>query len=89
MRFSQEIYNLLGGADAARVQYSVVDGRGGYFQNVRRILSFSDEVIVFCGKRGTVRVEGRGLTLGKYGAGDAEVRGDILRVLRGEDGNAT
>lgn len=83
MRLREEIFKALGGeGDALRVQYTVVDGRGGYFQNVKRISEFSAESIVFLGRRGGVRVEGKGLSLGKYCAGDAAVFGDICRVLR-------
>lgn len=67
-----------------RVQYTVLDGRGGYFQNVRRILEFSEEKIVLAGKKGTVCVEGGGLFLGKCYRGDVSVRGDIKKVERGE-----
>ncbi len=85
MRLREEIFKLLGGeGDAARVQYSVVDGRGGYFQNVKRIKEFSAERIVFLGRSGGVRVEGRELTLGKYYAGDAAVLGEIYCVAREE-----
>ncbi len=67
-----------------RVQYTVRDGKGGYFENVRRIVEFSQERIVLAGKRGTVAVEGEGLFLGKCYLGDVEVRGSILRVEREE-----
>ncbi len=80
-----EIRKALGeGEDPGRVQYTVLDGGGGYFQNVKKILEFSDSVIVFSGKRGAVRVEGNSLSLGKYYSGDAVVRGNIIRVERTE-----
>ncbi len=83
MRLKEEIFKLLGGeSDLSRVQYTVVDGRGGYFQNVRRIKEFSADRIVLLGRRGGVRVEGEGLSLGKYYAGDAAVFGNILCVAR-------
>lgn len=83
MRLFSEIGKAFGGEeDFSRVQYTVLDGGGGYFQNVKKILEFSDEAIVFSGKRGAVRVEGEALSLGKYYLGDAVVYGKILRVSR-------
>ena len=80
MRLFSEIEKILGEADSSRVQYTVLDGGGGYFQNVKKILEFSESAIVFKGRRGTVRVEGEKLSLGKYYMGDAVVRGTISRV---------
>lgn len=85
MRLFSEIEKTLGmEEDSSRVQYTVLDGGGGYFQNVKKILEFSENAIVFSGRRGGVRVEGEGLSLGKYYLGDAVVRGRIERVLRCE-----
>ncbi len=67
---------------ADRIQYTVQDGRGGYFQNVKRILEFSEEKIVLAGKKGSVTVEGKGLSLGKCYLGDVSVVGDISKVER-------
>ena len=83
MRLFSEITRVFGREeDSSRVQYTVLDGGGGYFQNVKKILEFSESAIVFKGKRGGVRVEGEGLSLGKYYLGDAVVRGRIERVSR-------
>ena len=83
MRLFSEITRALGREeDFSHVQYTVLDGGGGYFQNVKKILEFSENAIVFSGKRGAVRVEGEGLSLGKYYLGDAVVQGNILRVSR-------
>ena len=83
MRLFSEIERALGQGEASsRVQYTVLDGGSGYFQNVKKILEFSESEIVFSGRRGTVRVEGEGLSLGKYYLGDAIVRGNILKVSR-------
>lgn len=69
---------------AFRVQYTVVDGGGGYFQNVKRLLEFSPTVIVLKGGKGSLRVEGENLSLGKYFQGDLVVHGTILKVERAE-----
>ncbi len=81
MRFLAEIVKALGAEAGSEVQYTVAAG-GGYFQNVRRLDAFSDALVVFRGKKGGVRVEGKGLSLGKYGGGDASVRGEIFKVER-------
>ena len=83
MRLFSEIERALGQEGISlRVQYTVLDGKGGYFQNVKRILEFSDTGVVFSGKKGALRVEGSGLSLGKYFAGDATVLGNIVKVER-------
>lgn len=81
-----EIKKTLGADEFSltRVQYSVIDGKGGYFTNVKKLLEFSDTKIVFQGKKGTLAVEGKNLRLGKYCLGDAAVHGDIVKVERGE-----
>lgn len=87
MEFLREIANILGAGDALSIHYTVVDGSGGYFQNVVRLLSFSETEIVLKGRRCNVRVEGERLSLGKYFAGDLVIRGNIVRIGR-EDGHA-
>lgn len=84
MRLINEILRAIGadGLDFSRVQYTVVDGKGGYFQNVRRIVEFSPEKIVLAGRRGSVCIEGSALSLGKCALGDVSVFGDIQRVGR-------
>ena len=85
MRLGAEIFKLLGGeGDASRVQYTVIDGRGGYFQNVKRLLEFSEERIILQGKKGALRIDGSRLFLGKYAAGDVAVFGEITGVTRVE-----
>lgn len=86
MEFLREIAGVLGAADAFRIHYAVVDGRGGYFENVARLAFFSDREIVLKGRKGCVRVEGEGLSLGKYYAGDLVIYGNILHIGRGGGG---
>ncbi len=80
MRFFAEIVKALGAEAGTGVQYTVIEGQGGYFQNVRRIETFTDSLVVLRGRKGGVRVEGRALSLGKYGGGDAAVKGEIVKV---------
>ncbi len=82
MRFFAEIVNALGAELGTEIRYTVIDGQGGYFQNVKRLETFTEELIVFRGGKSGVRVEGKGLSLGKYGGGDAAVRGKIDKVER-------
>ena len=83
MRLIGEIVRALGGDELSmRLRYTVVEGGGGYFQNVKRLAEFSPSRIVLAGKGGQVLVEGEGLTLGKCFGGDVEIRGRIDRVER-------
>ena len=86
MRLFTEISKALAaeGLDFSRVQYTVIDGRGGYFQNVKRLLEFSETKILLSGHKGKLCVEGTGLSLGKYFAGDLLVRGNIIKTERVE-----
>ncbi len=72
------------GADLLHVHYTVVDGCGGYFQNVRRLLEFSETRVVLAGRKGRLRVEGQALRLGKCADGDVTVLGNIFSVTREE-----
>lgn len=82
MRLIREIFKALSAEAGAGVQYTVVDGQGGYFQNVKKILEFSPELIILRGKKDGVRIEGKDLRIGKYYAGDVAVGGSIERVER-------
>ena len=84
MKLISEISKALGaeGLAVSRVQYTVIDGRGGYFQNVKRLLEFSENKIVLTGAKGAVSVEGEKLSLGKCFAGDVTVLGDIRKIER-------
>ena len=63
------------------MRYTVAEGEA-VFENVKRISAFSEERIVLLGRRGGVEVEGSGLSLGRYDAGDVVVCGTIARVTR-------
>ncbi len=81
MRLFSELFAGLLSASGGSVRYTVAEGEA-VFENVKRISAFSEERIVFLGRSGSVEVEGSGLSLGRYEAGDAVVRGKILRVTR-------
>ena len=80
MRAGIAIYSLLGGEDPCRVSYTVTEGGGGYFRNVKKLAEYSPSAVVLRGKKGGVRVEGEALELGKCESGDVVVRGKIVRV---------
>ncbi len=82
--FSEILKELAAEGNSLRVQYSVVDGKGVYFQNVKRLIEFSERKIVLQGRKGTLGIEGENLSLGKYFGGDLTVLGNIIRVERGE-----
>lgn len=81
MRVFSEWLSGLQRASGGSVQYTVAEGEG-IFENVKRIAAFSGERIVLLGRRGGVEVEGSGLSLGRYDAGDVVVCGTIARVTR-------
>lgn len=76
--------NFIAEDSAFRVQYTVIDGGGGYFQNVKKLLEFSPERLVLKGARGRLNIEGERLSLGKYFQGDLVVRGKIIKIEREE-----
>ena len=80
MEFKREIAAALG--EALGIRCTVVGGRGAYFENVRRIASFSAEEVVLRGRREVYAVTGKSLSLGKYCAGDVVIFGDIVRIER-------
>ncbi len=87
MELFQELFQQClaeGEFDVTRIRYAVVDGRGGYFQNVKKIAEFSTSRILLRGKKGAICVEGEGLSLGRYFGGDAVILGNIFKVAREE-----
>ncbi len=83
MKLFSELYQQFfeeGELNTSRIQYAVVNGRGGYFQNVKRIEEFSPQTLVFSGRTGGVQIEGEQLSLGRYFGGDVTVYGNIFSV---------
>ena len=81
MRLFSELFAGLLSASGGSVRYTVAEGEA-VFENVKRISAFSEERIVLLGRRGAVEVEGTGLSLGRYDAGDVVVLGTVARVTR-------
>lgn len=80
MRLFAEIGRALGAEAGERISFTVIGGRGGYFENVKRIAAFSREELVLVGRKDGVKIEGSGLELSRYGGGDVAVRGEIASV---------
>ncbi len=80
MRF-QELWQGFLGAAGGSIRYTVSEGEA-LFENVKRIVTLSEDRIVLMGKRGGVEVEGSMLSLGRSEGGDAVVVGKIARVTR-------
>ena len=59
-------------------------GKSGFFEGVRGIASFSESEVVLFLKKGSLAVEGEGLGLGRYCAGDLVITGRIRRMERRE-----
>ena len=82
MGLFSEVKKALGAELSAAVQYTVIDGKGGYFSNVKKLVEFSPTKIVLLGKGGKVSVEGENLQLGKCLQGDVVVYGKIIKTER-------
>lgn len=91
MRLWQEILSQLGDGQppdggVAGVIYTVWEGKGGYFQNVKSLASFSPQEIRLRLRRGMLCVTGEGLTVAKYCESDVFIRGKISSVSCAEGG---
>lgn len=82
MGLMREIYAQLsdGEEGATGAAYTVWAKRGGYFQNVKKVLSFSPSQIELLSSSGRLVVSGKGLTVKKYFEDDLLLRGDIDSV---------
>lgn len=88
MRLYDEIFQRLGGADLVPgARYTVLPGRGGYFQGVKAIAEFSDGHILLAFSRFFLEAEGSGFEIAKYCEGDLELRGNIgsVRLKKGRE----
>lgn len=87
MRLYNEILKRLGDGEAelaAGARYTVLPGRGGYFQGVKTVSEFSPERILLGFRRAVLEVEGSGFVIEKYCDGDLELSGKILCVRLSE-----
>ena len=91
MQLWQEILSQLGDGqppdgDVREAIYTVWTDRGGYFQNVKSLQSFSPQEIRLRLRRGALRVAGEGLVVAKYAESDVFIRGKIISVQCEEGG---
>lgn len=68
----------------AGLSYTVWEGKGGYFQNVKSLGGFTSQEIILVLRQGTVKVIGRDLAVAKYCESDLFLKGNILSVVREE-----
>jgi len=69
------------GVDASfTFQYYIIEGYGGYFQNVKGVERLSPEEVVILFKTGALLVCGEALAVKKYCDGDMLVEGNIFKV---------
>ena len=54
----------------------------GYFENIKSIVSYTDEQVVLALSNGCLRVDGKNLYIKKYCMGDVVICGKIKRVER-------
>lgn len=84
MRLYSEILKKLGGGETeemfAGARYTVLPGRGGYFEGVRTVNEFSSERILVCFRRAVLEIEGSGFIIEKYCDGDLELSGKIVSL---------
>lgn len=84
MRLLREIYAQLceedEGESSPGARYTVIEKKGGYFQNVKEICAFSSEKIILRLRRGVLEITGAGLYIKKYCENDALVGGEIFSV---------
>ncbi len=87
MGLTKEIYTQIseGEESVTGLSYTVWAGRGGYFQNVKKVLSFTPQRIELWTKSGRVSVRGKELTVKKYAEGDLLLGGDVRTVSCGEE----
>ena len=62
---------------------AVLFGEGaGYFENVKSIVSYTQEEVVLALSKGGIKVSGNGLYIKKYCVGDVVICGKIKKVER-------
>ena len=82
MRLYEEILRRMDGgeAGAASARYTVLVGRGGYFQGVKSVNEYADTKVVLFVKSAVLEIEGEHLKVEKYLDGDLELSGNIRGV---------
>lgn len=84
MRLYNEILKKLGDGESALsagARYTVLPGRGGYFQGVKTVSEFSSERVILGFRRVVLEIEGSGFVIEKYCDGDLELSGRFQRSV--------
>lgn len=83
MNFIENLKEIMGAneiMEGGAVKFTVVIEKGGYFENVKGVLSYSDDLIVLKIKGGKISVKGENLFIKKYCEGDLSICGKITSV---------
>ncbi len=81
MAFKNEINKFITSlTDVFDLKYTLIDGKGVYFENVVKICDISTYRVTLCYKKGIYVVCGNGIYVGKYCDGDLAILGDVERV---------
>lgn len=85
MAFKTEISKLLSPLKyVSGLRYTVIDGAGGYFENVLKIGELSTYSVTFITKSGVFKVGGSDLKVVKFCDGDLALKGTISLIERCE-----
>ncbi len=83
MSFIDNVKNCIGGEGSPEFSSFRLVSFGfnsAYFENVKRIISFSSVQVTLGLKRGEIKVSGEGLYIKKYCAGDVVICGKISKI---------
>ena len=85
MNFIENLKEVLGVdeiLDANQVKFTVLLDKGGYFENVKGVVSYSDTEIVLKTKPCRIVIKGENLFIKKYCEGDISICGKITSIER-------
>lgn len=83
MNFIENLKDIMGVDDlfdTCHVKFIIVLEKGGYFENVLGILSYSETEIVLSVKKGKISIKGENLYVKKYCEGDLSICGKITSI---------
>ncbi len=85
MAFRKEITGVLSPLKfPSGLIFTVIDGAGGYFENVLKIGELSTYSVTFLTKGGVFKVNGKDIKIVKYCDGDLVLKGTITGIERCE-----
>ncbi len=85
MAFKKEITGILSPLKfPSGLIFTVIDGAGGYFENVLKIGELSTYSVTFLAKSGVFKVSGKDIKIVKYCDGDLAIKGTLTMIERCE-----